>query len=288
MRIHAFALLALLCASPVFPQNPTAPAPQTPAPKTQTPPSPAATPQTQQAQSPKVLPPRGAVRKPPAYVRRFSFGATLSVLGLSPIGKKDLNIVTTGPSVDSLYTTTPDYQRIGYGVTAQIAVTERFAINANLLLRRIGYQVDTSIIEGVDIATTPTDERRFTTKHEDTRTKIADLPILIRYYGKDRHEAGSRWFLEGGGVLRRVRDVRTSVYSQVGTADTTCCDFSPAPVNRRTARGAVVGAGFQLVDQIGIRVVPEVRYTRWVSESFNRFSTVSRRNQIEGMISLTF
>jgi hypothetical protein len=226
--------------------------------------------------------------KRPVYVRRFSLGATLSVLGFSPIPKKEVNIVTTGPAVDSLYTTTPASQRIGYGVTAQIAVTERFAVNASLLMRRAGYQMDSNIIEGTDIPSTSADERRFTTRHEDTRVKFADLPVLIRYYGKDRHEAGPRWFVEGGVVLRRARDVRTSVYSRVGAGETTCCDFNQAPLNKRTARGAMVGAGFQLIDQIGIRVVPEVRYTRWVSESFSRFSTVSRRNQLEGMISLTF
>jgi hypothetical protein len=277
MRIPAFAFLALLCAAPVFPQNPTAPAPQAPAPK----------PVTPQTQAPQTVAPPATIRRP-AYVRRFSIGATLTVTGLSPIPKKETNIVTTGPAVDSLYTTTPASQRIGYGVNAQVAVTERFAVNASLLFRRAGYQMDTSIIEGVDISTTPGDERRFTTKHEDTRVRFADLPVLIRYYGKDRHEEGPRWFLEGGVVLRRARDVRTSVYSRVGTADTTCCDFTPAPVHKRTARGAVVGAGFQLIDQIGIRVVPEVRYTRWVSETFSRFSTVSRRDQIEGMLSLTF
>jgi len=35
-------------------------------------------------------------------------------------------------------------------------------------------------------------------------------------------------------------------------------------------------------------VVPEVRYTRWLSATFSSFSTFTRRDQVEGMISLTF
>jgi hypothetical protein len=35
-------------------------------------------------------------------------------------------------------------------------------------------------------------------------------------------------------------------------------------------------------------VIPGVRYTRWMGETFNAFSTSTRRNQVEAMISLSF
>jgi hypothetical protein len=50
----------------------------------------------------------------------------------------------------------------------------------------------------------------------------------------------------------------------------------------------VAGFGVQANDDIGIRVVPQVRYTRWLAEPFNRFSTSTGRDQIEAMFSLTF
>ena len=48
------------------------------------------------------------------------------------------------------------------------------------------------------------------------------------------------------------------------------------------------GYGGQLIDQFGIRVTPSVRYTRWLGESFNSFSTISKRNQIEAIITIGF
>jgi len=42
---------------------------------------------------------------------------------------------------------------------------------------------------------------------------------------------------------------------------------------RRTIRGFVGGFGVQLIDPVGVRVVPEVRYTRWAGRSFDAFST---------------
>jgi len=52
--------------------------------------------------------------------------------------------------------------------------------------------------------------------------------------------------------------------------------------------GLVAGAGLQLLDGIGTRVVPEVRYTRWGGDTFKSPAVLHQRNQIEGMISLTF
>jgi hypothetical protein len=46
--------------------------------------------------------------------------------------------------------------------------------------------------------------------------------------------------------------------------------------------------GLQLIDPFGIRVVPEVRYTRWLDDMFYYQSTITQRNQIEAVISLSF
>jgi hypothetical protein len=43
-----------------------------------------------------------------------------------------------------------------------------------------------------------------------------------------------------------------------------------------------------LVDELGIHVVPEFRYTRWIEPIFHEFTVDTRANQIEGGISLTF
>ncbi len=49
----------------------------------------------------------------------------------------------------------------------------------------------------------------------------------------------------------------------------------------RSAIGMVVGAGIQFVDEFGIHVVPEVRYTRWVNPIFDNLTTKTQTNQVE-------
>ncbi len=42
------------------------------------------------------------------------------------------------------------------------------------------------------------------------------------------------------------------------------------------------------IDDMKIRFIPEVRYTRWMGRTFDTLSTQSRVDQIEGTISITF
>jgi hypothetical protein len=146
----------------------------------------------------------------------------------------------------------------------------------------------TDTLEGIDNPNTPEDDRIHTITNEDTRAKFFDFPVVVRYYDINRHAAGSRWFVEGGAALRHVSKVRTSIDTTVGAGATVCCDNTPTQPARRTIRGFVGGFGLQFIDPVGVRVVPEVRYTRWSGHSFDNFSTHTELNQVEAMISLTF
>jgi hypothetical protein len=222
--------------------------------------------------------PAPEVRKPVNYVRRASAGATLSVLGLSMVPPGGLTTSKTSPAVDTDYSTTGASQRIGGGVTAQAVITNRFAVSASLLLRRIGYEMSTTVYTTTTITAT----------HEDTRARLIDVPVVLRYYFKDRQEPGPRWFVESGGALRKVSRDRTSIDTTDKEGTNTCCQVTPATLSRRSVRGIVAGAGLQLIDPIGVRVVPEVRYTRWTADVFSSLSTRTRRDQVEAIISLTF
>jgi len=225
---------------------------------------------------------------PKAYYHRISFGATLSVLGLDMVPGKTSSNVTTSPAVDAIYTTTAGSKRIGFGGVVQLALTERFAVNVSLLTRRIGYKMNGDIFTGTDNPTTPTDERKHTVTNEDTRAKLYDLPIMVQYYNRDRHAARLRWFVEGGGVLRRVSDINTSIDTTINAGTTSCCTTTPIVPANRTTRGAVAGAGVLFKDDFGIHIVPEFRYTRWLNQTFQSNSTGVQRNQLEAMVSLTF
>lgn len=240
---------------------------------------------------PKQPPPlsTGAVFKEPVYVRRFSAGVTLSVLGLQSFRKDSALVLTELPPVDALHSTEDISRRVGFGFTVQGAVSERVAVNAGAFIRpNIGYTRFSDIFEGTDNQATEEDERTHISRREETRFRYYDFPVTLRYYGKDRHDPGPRWFVEVGGALRRVARVRTSISQQVDDKDLECCITTPTTPARRTIRGLVAGFGVQVIDPVGVRVVPQVRFTRWAADTFEQPSTRTQRNQLEAMISLTF
>jgi hypothetical protein len=127
-----------------------------------------------------------------------------------------------------------------------------------------------------------------TSTHEDTRARLIDVPLLLRYYGTGKRPRSPRWFLEAGGSWRLANDVRTSIDSTDASGNVTCCTTTATVPQHNSAIGMMAGAGIQLVDEFGIHVVPEFRYTRWVNPIFENLTTNTQRNQIEGAISITF
>jgi hypothetical protein len=231
----------------------------------------------------------GETLKEPVYVRRISLGVSLHVTVLDWI-KKDQseNVVTSSPAFDGLYTGTNASRRVGFGLSAQVALTERFAVSLGVVQRSVGYKKNSDIYTGVDNPLTTADERKYTVRNEDTRAKLYDFPFLVRYYTKDRHVRGPRGFLQGGPVWRKVSKIRTGIDESINGADAVCCDYTPATPTRRGISGIIGGFGVQLIDDIGIRVVPEFRYTHWFNDTFKSPGIVPMRHQIEGMVSLTF
>lgn len=223
------------------------------------------------------------------FVRRFGAGATLSVLGLSTIPGGSSS-ATPDNNTNISYTTKGVSQRIGYGITAQIAITNHIAVAVGAYLHRIGYQFDTqtTIITPTVVGSTVVNQTSTTSTHEDTRARLLDIPLLIRYYGKNRHTAGPRWFAEAGGTWREVRAIRTSVDSLDTNGNLVSVTHVAAQPANRNARGFSGGAGLQLIDPLGIRVVPEVRYTRWVNQIFSSVSTHTARNEVEACLTLSY
>lgn len=192
--------------------------------------------------------------------------------------------------ISTQYQTTGASERLGYGLTVQARVAGHFYVDLSALLRRIGYQLDTtvsttttSVLNGTSYPSTTS-----TSTHEDTRAGLIDIPLLLRYYGTGKRPRSPRWFLEVGGTWRRAEDVRTSIDSTDADGNLTCCTTTATVPKHTSAIGLVAGAGIQLMDEFGIKVVPEFRYTRWEQPIFENITTNTQRNQIEAAISLTF
>ena len=226
------------------------------------------------------------------YIRRFTGGASVSVLGFTMIPHATSNVTNTS-TVSTVYETKGDSgvsQRIGYGGTAQVALTDHIAVAVGAILRRIGYQFTTTVsttkttlVSGVVTPTTTT-----TSSHEDTRGRLIDIPAVVRYYGRGRYTRGVHWFLEGGGSLREAISIRSSLSTTDSTGAVTCCNNMAAMPAHKNAHGLVAGAGIVLIDSVGIRVIPEVRYTRWMNPIFDAFTTHTQHNELSAGLTLSF
>jgi len=228
--------------------------------------------------------------KPPVYVRRASAGVSLSVLVLTAAHNRSDSTSTTSPAVATNWDTTARKQRVGYGITTQVRLTNRFAVVASPLFRKFGYEMTTIVTKGTVATTaTATTTTTTTTTNEDTRATFIDVPVAVRFYTKSALQPGPRVFFDAGGVMRNVTRIRTGTNTTGNDGVLICCtNTTPATPSHRSVRGAVAGFGVQLIDPVGIRVVPEVRYTRWLADTFNAYTTRTQRNQIEATISLTF
>jgi hypothetical protein len=227
------------------------------------------------------------------YVRRISAGATVSFLGLSPLkggSTTSSTVVNASKSETSDINTSVNSKKIGYGLTVQIALTDHFAVAIGGYLRRMGYRTSTNLTTFTTTFTgsgsTTTSANTSTT--EETNARLVDIPFLLRFYGKGRHTPGNRWFVEGGGAWRDVRKVSSSISSTDSAGTVSCCTTGTIQPAHHNARGLIAGAGAQFIDPFGIRVVPEVRYTRWVNPIFDTATTHTQRNQVEVNLSLSF
>ena len=169
----------------------------------------------------------------------------------------------------------------------QFAIVERISVNINALYRKAEYNSTRQDVAGVDNPNTPQDDRTLTTIEGWTRARYLDIPVLGRVYNKGRHERGNRWFVEAGPSLRTVRKVKTTLTTTDNDLKVTTAD-GPLTQFRRNAVGITAGLGAQFIDPVGTRVIPEVRYTRWLGLNLDVFGAHSRRDQIEFVFSLAF
>jgi hypothetical protein len=222
-----------------------------------------------------------------AYVRRISAGASLTVpvFNLIKPGSADFSRAT--PPLIATRDSTSKYHWGGGGVMLQIAILEKLAVNMNAFYRKAEYTYTEIDVAGVDNPNTPLDDRIITTIDGWTRIRYLDIPVLARYYNKGRHRKGNRWFFEAGPNTRTVRKVLTTL-TTTDMALNVSKATSPLPPYKRTALGVTAGFGGQFIDPVGLRVIPEVRYTRWFGLNFDVPATHSRRDQIEFVFSLAF
>jgi hypothetical protein len=223
----------------------------------------------------------------PRPLKRFYFGGRLSVLGIPLVRAESFNQATSNPASRVENTASRTGSEYGGGPTVQWNVNRRFSITLDLLQHNAGYKSESFGTLGVDNPKTTTDERTYFKRSEITRADYWDVSALARIY-YDRHaRADFRRFFNFGAAYRRLTDIRTS-RETTDTDGTTCCLETPATPAHRAVPGVVVGAGIQAIDDLGIKITPELRYTRWLRNSVDVTAVRSNKNQWEFVIGFTF
>jgi hypothetical protein len=106
---------------------------------------------------------------------------------------------------------------------------------------------------------------------------------------RPRAESGilKNMYFAAGPTLRHVREVST-VATITPPTGSDITDRTPAVPAKKNLIGVAAAVGFRWVDDVGINLSPEIRYTRWSGHTFFADSTQSPRDQFEVGLSFTF
>jgi hypothetical protein len=185
----------------------------------------------------------------------------------------------------NVYTAKPAQGQAGGGAIVNISLLRGFGISLGAIYHFTGYDAteDTNAANSA-IGDTFEDIER-------TRVRLVDFPFMVRYSGR-KFNPSKHTFYELGGVMRQGFQLKTTtyavdaIYGATGTGSTFGTNYKPRIF------GAVAGAGLIARDDFGIIVSPEVRYTRWMDDTFSSPIVSgllnSNKNQLEITVSFGF
>ncbi len=206
--------------------------------------------------------------------RRFHVGGVVDYfpLGLMQGGTSSSAVAGNTATLTSKAVKT----NLGGGAVVDFQLSSRFTLDLQYLYRHAGY--DSKDALGDTAGTVLYDRTRFT---------YWDLPLVVRYHAQRFRLLHQPLFYEAGGAWRRVTTIRTSNMT-LTSSYAICCSEVPATPAHSGVAGVVVGTGFQFKDEMGVRVTPGVRYTRWLAHTFAAGPTQSRLDEIEVTLGVTF
>jgi hypothetical protein len=196
-------------------------------------------------------------------------GITGSYTPFKPFTVKNSTNSTTQETIDS----TAANGQAGAGVMVNMRLFRGYWISLGGIYRFGGYDTTDTVNSS-------------TIYLERTRAHLLDFPALIRYTGP--HFRWSKYsFYEAGAAVRYASDIHLTQAANNGIAYYCCAPPSTTSINRMI-EGVVVGTGIAGKDDFGIIVSPEVRYTRWMGNTFSAPTVATMRNQLEVTVSFGF
>lgn len=225
-------------------------------------------------------------RSPRLQFERFAVGVRLGYKITAQIteGSDEQTSRATNPATIFTVTSEPQQDAWGVGAGVQFNLRPRWGITADLIARSIRFRTGTRI----DRAQTATRSKQLLS-NEFLRTSANhwDIPVMVRYYLNGPRQR-ARPFISGGVAMRMVRNAAAE--REIVDVDGDESQFlypSPQVVTDRTM-GAIAGLGFELIDDINLKLSVEGRYARWQDKTFEMGFANSLRNHVEIVLGLSF
>jgi hypothetical protein len=219
--------------------------------------------------------------------RRFVYGGRIQYFPLRLFDTSSVTASTTKPIADYTYAGSAHTPRLEFLPSLEYHLLNHVTLGVELLFIHAEYQQITQTRTGTKDPNSSTDTRVPTTLTETTRANYWQLPILARYYGIRKKGLLSRVYVAGGVEFRHVAKIRTG--NETSNSDsTTAYNEIPAKAAHTNQAGAVVGLGMRFVDELGVKVSPEVRLTRWQGPAFAGTAYRSTQNQLEVGLGFSF
>lgn len=225
--------------------------------------------------------------QPPPESKRLSVGAIAGFAitgGVQDVTSSVNTSSTDPPTVTDTLVESKGAPFTGGG-SIRYDFSERVGVGVDILYRRGGYNSSVTISEQVTDDNSSADLLLSTL--EATRAHLWDIPILGRYYFKDRSAGGVRPYVTGGLAMRFATGASsiTEVTDEELVTDTDLTTIGPA---NDSTLGGVLGLGFRAADDVGVKVDVEFRYIRWADPIFQSGPANSNNNQADILVAFTF
>ncbi|MBI5085762.1 MAG: hypothetical protein HZB13_14330 [Acidobacteria bacterium] len=214
--------------------------------------------------APGVFAQKGVTEGP--FTKTFTIGGRASYL---PLGSMLMKPSSAPISNAGLHGT----KKFGGGAALELSFKRKFGLDLDAIYRAVGFWTVTD----TDIATTVL----------QTKARYYDFPLTFRYNYFGRTGFASHLFVRGGVALRKVSNLKTT-RDVTDNEGNTASGPTGSPLNHGTVRGLVAGGGMRFRDDFGIKVTPEVRYTRWMAQTFSTAPFMAKRDQLEVVVGITF
>lgn len=225
-------------------------------------------------------------RSPRVEFERFAVGGRLGYHITAQIteGTDEHTSTTTNPATMFRATSEPEKDAWGLGLGAQVNILPRWGVTVDFIAHSVRFKTGTR----VERSETATRGRQLiSNEFVTTEANHWDFPVLLRYYLNGPRQR-ARPFISGGVAMRMVRNAKATLeIGNIEGGESEFIDITP-DVAADSTMGAVAGLGFELIDDINLKLSVEGRYMRWQNKTFEMELANALRNHVEIVVGLSF